>query len=69
MYCPLCGGKLTQIEKKDPTEGWGFDDPRWGTYEENYSIECELPTGLACRLPLGGYAANKALYSGSPCPI
>jgi predicted phosphodiesterase len=40
-----------------------------GSLKDLISIKRELPTGLACRLPLGGYAANKALYSGSPCPI
>jgi hypothetical protein len=35
MHCPLCGGQLTKVERKDPTEGWDYDDPRWKTYQES----------------------------------
>lgn len=35
MHCPLCGGVLTEVERKDPTADWDFDDPRWVTYKPN----------------------------------
>lgn len=33
MYCPLCGKELTEVERKDLTEDWEWDDPRWDNYE------------------------------------
>lgn len=36
MYCPLCGGLLTEVEREDLTQYWDFDDPRWDTYEPDH---------------------------------
>lgn len=32
MFCPMCGHKLIEIERKDPTDDWEYDDPRWDNY-------------------------------------
>ena len=29
MYCPICGGELTEVVRKDPFEDMDIDDPRW----------------------------------------
>lgn len=79
MHCPLCGGKLTEVERKDPEQEAidilveqevDFGDPRWDNIpdpSDDHSVwfKCTHCKSFGDDYPLQMHHPLRGIYSKS----